>query len=93
MNGKSKLRAFGVALAMVASAAGTGWALQLPLTAMVADVGSVDLPAPANTPPPSLSPLAGPQSDDGAPQLARTHGPGQEVGLEEMSATGAASVR
>lgn len=35
MNGKSKLRALGLALAMVASAAGTGWVLQLPLTAML----------------------------------------------------------
>lgn len=77
MDGKSKLRALGLALAMVASAAGTGWALQLPLTAMTADVGAVDMPTPAGTPVPSVQGV----------------GTEASAGLEAMSATGAAAVQ
>jgi hypothetical protein len=56
MDTKSMLRALGVALTMVAAAAGTGWALQLPLTATVF-VSPVEIPrltTPAEAPAPNL---------------------------------------
>ncbi|WP_298235236.1 hypothetical protein [uncultured Azohydromonas sp.] len=55
MDTKAKLCALGLALMMVAAAAGTGWALQLPLTATV-DLGPAQAPrvaTPAETPLPS----------------------------------------
>ena len=92
-----KLRALGLALTMVAAAAGTGWALQLPLTATV-ELSPAELPhatTPAEATPPSLSLLAWPQPaavpDDGASARARAEGSEEIMDLEEMSATGAAS--
>jgi hypothetical protein len=92
-----KLRALGLALTMVAAAAGTGWALQLPLTATV-EAGAIEVPhvtTPAEVPAPSLSLMAWPQPaavpDDGASARARADGSEEIIGLEEMSATGAAS--
>jgi hypothetical protein len=97
MDGKSKLRALGLALAMVASAAGTGWALHLPLTAVVADAGAVDMPTPAGTPVPGVSLSAWPQpvtqADGRAPVSVQGVGAEAYAGLEAMSATGAAAVQ
>jgi hypothetical protein len=92
-----KLRALGLALTMVAAAAGTGWALQLPLTATV-ELSAAEVPhdtTPAEAPMPSLSLLAWPQpaavSEDDASASTRADGSEEIIGLEEMSATGAAS--
>lgn len=94
MDRTSRLRALALTLALVAAAAGTGWALQVPLTALA------ELPpgsTPAKMSPPSLSVLAWPQpapeadGDEGASARVREEGAEEIVGLEEMSVTGAAS--
>lgn len=94
MNGMPKLRALRLGLGMVVTAAGTGWALQLPLTAMTADVDTVDVPAVTM---PAVPLPAGPQSamqaDGGTPVRARAAGTSEAVGLEAMSATGATTVQ
>ena len=99
MDRKSRLRAVALTLALVAAAAGTGWALQVPLTAL-AELGAAELPpasSPAEVPPPSLSVLAWPQpaaqvdGEEGAAAGVPHEGGEEIVGLEEMSVTGAAS--
>ena len=101
MDSNSRLRALALTLALVAAAAGTGWALQVPLTAL-AELGADELPpasTPADVPPPSLSVLAWPQpeteadrdGDEGAAAGVPDKGVEEIVGLEEMSVTGAAS--
>lgn len=94
MDRTSRLRALALTLALVAAAAGTGWALQVPLTALA------ELPpasTPSEMPSTGLSVLAWPQpapeaqSDEGASARAREEGAEEIVGLEEMSVTGAAS--
>lgn len=93
MDGTSRLRAVALTLALVAAAAGTGWALQVPLTALA------ELPpaaSPSEMPSPGLSVLAWPQpapeadGNEGASARAGEDGAEEIVGLEEMSATGAA---
>lgn len=97
MDTKSRLRALALTLALVAAAAGTGWALQVPLTA-IAELSPAEVPqvtTPAEAPVQSLSILAWPQPaaqpDDDASARARAEGSEEIVGLEEMSATGVAS--
>jgi hypothetical protein len=99
MDRTSKLRAVALTLALVAAAAGTGWALQVPLTAL-AEVGAAELPpasTPADVPLPGLSVLAWPQpeaqadGDEGASAGVPNEGVEEIVGLEEMSVTGEAS--
>jgi hypothetical protein len=95
MDMKPKLRAFGLALAMVSAAAGMGWALQLPLSA-TASVRPESLPriaTPAETPIPSQSALPQPAAQAHDDTAARGHdgAAAQIEGLEEMSATGAAT--
>ena len=97
MNGMSKLRALGLALGMVGAAAGTGWALQLPLTAMVANVGPINVPPVAALAGAPAWPHLAAQADEGATASRRFAGPQEVVeelaGLEAMSATGAAAVQ
>lgn len=94
MNGISKLRALGLALGMVANAASTGWTLQLPLTAMTADVGTVDVPAVTMPAVPlSAEPQSATQADGGTPVHARAASTSEAVGLEARSATGATTVQ
>lgn len=99
MDRTSRLRALALTLALVAAAAGTGWALQVPLTAF-AELGAAELslgPTPAEVQLPSVSVLAwaqpAAQEDDSETASARLRDDGGEeiVGLEEMSVTGAAS--
>ena len=97
MDTTSRWRALALTLALVAAAAGTGWALQLPLTAL-ADLGAAELPrlnSPAEVPAPGLSILAWPQpaAEPNASASVRPQAEvsGEMIGLEEMSATGAAS--
>lgn len=84
----SRLRAVALTLALVAAAAGTGWALQVPLTAL-AELGAADLPPPttaAEVPLSGLSVLAWPQpetqADDGASAGVPSEGGEEIVGLE-----------
>lgn len=97
MDTKAKLRALGVALTMVAAAAGTGWALQLPLTATI-DLNPAQAPRVATlaeTPVPGGQLTAWPhpavEEDEDASGRLEAGNAGEIVGLEEMSATGAAS--
>ena len=99
MDRTSRLRAVALTLALVGAAAGTGWALQVPLTAL-AELGAAELPpatTPAEVPLPGLSVLAWPQpdaqadGDEGASARVPSEGGEEIAGLEEMSVTGAAS--
>lgn len=95
MDMKPKLHALGLALAMVAAAAGMGWALQLPLSA-TASVRPESLPriaSPSETPIPSLParPQSAAQAQDDAAARGHDGAAAQMEGLEEMSATGAAT--
>ena len=81
MDSKSKLRALALVLALVAAAAGTGWALQLPLAVTMATTSPVT--------PRATTPTEAP---DGAMSGGQARSTQEIGGLEEMSATGAASL-
>jgi hypothetical protein len=87
MDTTSKLRALGLALTLVATAAGTGWALQVPLTATMAvsPAQALRITPPAEAPGLSFPawPHPAAQRDDDTSARGRAGGAEEIDGLEE----------